>query len=83
MRVRARRGRARRRCTPALRAQPPALTLAPAPPAALAEEAAKGLTGAAKTLCIPMEQPDMPADQECFCGCGQKAVAWTLWGRSY
>jgi prolyl-tRNA synthetase len=47
------------------------------------EEAAKGLTGAAKTLCIPMEQPDMPADQQCFCGCGHKATAWTLWGRSY
>jgi prolyl-tRNA synthetase len=50
---------------------------------AAATEAAKGLTGAAKTLCIPMEQPDMPTDQACFCGCGEKAVSWTLWGRSY
>lgn len=48
-----------------------------------AAEAAKGLTGAAKTLCIPMEQPEMPAEQQCFCGCGHKATAWTLWGRSY
>jgi prolyl-tRNA synthetase len=45
--------------------------------------AAKGLTGAAKTLCIPLEQPDMPPEQACFCGCGSGAVAWTLWGRSY
>jgi prolyl-tRNA synthetase len=46
-------------------------------------EAAKGLTGAAKTLCIPFEQPAMPADQKCFCGCGHAAASWTLWGRSY
>lgn len=50
---------------------------------AAAEEAAKGLTGAAKTLCIPFTQPPMPEGQQCFCGCGHAAVSWTLWGRSY
>lgn len=47
------------------------------------EEAARGLTGAAKSLCIPFGQPTMPEGQLCFCGCGHKAVSWTLWGRSY
>jgi prolyl-tRNA synthetase len=46
-------------------------------------EASKGLTGAAKTLCIPFSQPAMPPGQVCFCGCGHAASAWTLWGRSY
>ena len=48
-----------------------------------AVEASKGLTGAAKTLCIPFEQPPMPAGQKCFAGCGHDATAYTLWGRSY
>jgi hypothetical protein len=26
---------------------------------------------------------DVPAGQQCFCGCGHEATAWTLWGRSY
>ena len=46
-------------------------------------EASKGLTGAAKTLCIPFEQPALPEGQCCYTGCGHKAVSWTLWGRSY
>jgi prolyl-tRNA synthetase len=50
--------------------------------AAEAVEASKGLTGAAKTLCIPCEQPAMPAGTLCFC-CGQEAQTWALWGRSY
>lgn len=48
-----------------------------------AEEAARSLTGAAKTLCIPFNQPAMPDDMMCFTGNGKKATAWTLWGRSY
>jgi len=40
------------------------------------------LTGAAKSLCIPFEQPDLPSGTKCF-GCDSKAVAWTLFGRSY
>ena len=46
-------------------------------------EASKGLTGAAKTLCIPFEQPPLPAGTKCFSGLGQDAVGWALWGRSY
>jgi len=50
---------------------------------AAGEDAApKGLTGAAKTLCIPFEQAEMSEGQKCFC-CGEPAVSWTLWGRSY
>jgi prolyl-tRNA synthetase len=41
------------------------------------------LSGAAKTLCIPMDQPAMPEGQLCFTGCGKPATAWALWGRSY
>lgn len=48
-----------------------------------AVEASKGLTGAAKTLCIPFEQPVLSEGQQCYTGCGHKASAWTLWGRSY
>ena len=51
--------------------------------AAAAAEPSKGLTGAAKTLCIPFAQPDMAPGRACFCGCGHDAVSWTLWGRSY
>lgn len=51
--------------------------------AADATEAAKGLTGAAKTLCIPFNQPPLDESQKCFTGCNHKAVSWTLWGRSY
>jgi prolyl-tRNA synthetase len=51
---------------------------APAP-----EEAGKGLTGAAKTLCVPMEQPPMPEGTMCFTGNDKPARVWALWGRSY
>ena len=47
------------------------------------EEAAKGLSGAAKTLCIPFNQPPMPEGTLCFTGNGKPAKSWTLWGRSY
>jgi len=40
------------------------------------------LTGAAKSLCIPFEQPELPAGTKCFC-CGQPAKSWTIFGRSY
>ena len=40
------------------------------------------LTGAAKSLCIPFEQPDLPEDTRCI-GCEQLAKNWTLFGRSY
>ena len=54
------------------------------------EEALKGeqedertaTSAAAKTLCIPFEQPDLPEGTKCFFT-GKPAVNWTLWGRSY
>jgi prolyl-tRNA synthetase len=48
------------------------------------EEAALGekLTGAAKSLCIPFDQPQLPAGQTCV-HCTQPAVHYTLFGRSY
>eukprot|EP00501_MAST-03F_sp_TOSAG23-6_P002680 GSMAST32.ASY1.ANO1.2827.1 assembled CDS len=49
----------------------------------LAEEAAKGLTGSAKTLCLPFSQPPMPKGTKCFTGNGKDATSWCLWGRSY
>jgi prolyl-tRNA synthetase len=46
------------------------------------EDEEKQLSGAAKTLCIPFEQPEMPEGACCF-HCGKAAKSWTLWGRSY
>jgi len=40
------------------------------------------LTGAAKSLCIPFEQPPLEIGTKCF-ACSSDAVAWTLFGRSY
>jgi len=40
------------------------------------------LSGAAKSLCMPFDQPALAADQKCFC-CGKPAKTWCLWGRSY
>ncbi len=37
---------------------------------------------AAKSLCIPLEQPDLPPGTKCFIS-GKPAVKWVLWGRSY
>jgi len=41
------------------------------------------LSGAAKSLCIPFDQPELLAETKCFAGCGSDAKAWTLFGRSY
>jgi prolyl-tRNA synthetase len=46
------------------------------------EEQQLALTGAAKTLCTPFDQPQLPQGAKCF-ACGQDAVSWTLFGRSY
>eukprot|EP00474_Spongospora_subterranea_P009104 CRZ09562.1 hypothetical protein [Spongospora subterranea] len=43
---------------------------------------AEKLTGSAKSLCIPFDQPDLPSGTKCFC-CGVVAKSWTLFGRSY
>ncbi|CAM9634664.1 unnamed protein product, partial [Discosporangium mesarthrocarpum] len=37
---------------------------------------------AAKTLCIPLDQPDLPEGTTCFIS-GKPATCWVLWGRSY
>ena len=45
------------------------------------------LNGSAKTLCIPFNQPHLPAGTPCFTagprGTNDEAVSWCLWGRSY
>lgn len=43
---------------------------------------ARGLSGKAKTLCTPLDQPELPDDALCF-ACGSKAKGWTWFGRSY
>ena len=37
---------------------------------------------AAKTLCIPFDQPSLPEGTKCFIS-GKPAKCWVLWGRSY
>jgi len=37
---------------------------------------------AAKTLCIPFDQPKLPEGTKCFVS-GLPATCWVLWGRSY
>ncbi|KAF3515906.1 hypothetical protein DY000_02061964 [Brassica cretica] len=46
------------------------------------EARTKGETGAAKTLCSPFEQPELPEGTLCFAS-GKPAKKWTYWGRSY
>jgi len=41
------------------------------------------LTGSAKSLCIPFDQPELKPGTKCFAECGSDAVTWTLFGRSY
>jgi len=47
------------------------------------EEFAPALSGAIKTLCIPLVQPEMPEGQRCFFKKDQLAKRWCLMGRSY
>ncbi|KAF5732047.1 bifunctional glutamate/proline--tRNA ligase-like [Tripterygium wilfordii] len=42
----------------------------------------KGEIGAAKTLCSPFDQPELPEGTKCFAS-EKPAVKWTYWGRSY
>lgn len=37
---------------------------------------------AAKTLCIPFDQPELPEGTKCIAS-GNPATCWVLWGRSY
>ncbi|KAE8008396.1 hypothetical protein FH972_004912 [Carpinus fangiana] len=42
----------------------------------------KGEIGAAKSLCSPFDQPELPEGTVCFAS-GKPAKKWTYWGRSY
>jgi prolyl-tRNA synthetase len=46
------------------------------------EDAQTSTSVAAKTLCIPFKQPDLPPGTKCFAS-GEEAKCWVLWGRSY
>ena len=41
------------------------------------------LSGKAKTLCIPYDQPEGGAEGKTCIGCGNDATCWVLLGRSY
>eukprot|EP01114_Cavostelium_apophysatum_P005063 TRINITY_DN1565_c0_g1_i1.p1 TRINITY_DN1565_c0_g1~~TRINITY_DN1565_c0_g1_i1.p1 ORF type:complete len:582 (+),score=158.15 TRINITY_DN1565_c0_g1_i1:70-1746(+) len=51
-------------------------------PEELKPEEFEPLTGAAKSLCIPFDQPALEEGQKCF-QCGEAAKHWVLWGRSF
>jgi len=46
------------------------------------EDERTSTSAAAKTLCIPFDQPELPAGTPCFFT-GKPALTWVLWGRSY
>jgi prolyl-tRNA synthetase len=46
------------------------------------EDARTSTSVAAKTLCIPFAQPDLPEGTKCIAS-GLPATCWILWGRSY
>ncbi|KAJ1456739.1 hypothetical protein M885DRAFT_439357 [Pelagophyceae sp. CCMP2097] len=46
------------------------------------EDARTATSLAAKTLCVPHDQPDLPPGTKCFFT-GLPATCWVLWGRSY
>lgn len=46
------------------------------------EDARTSTSAAAKTLCIPFDQPPLPEGTQCFIS-GKPAKCWVLWGRSY
>lgn len=46
------------------------------------EDAKTATSVAAKTLCIPFKQPELPEGTKCFAS-GLPATCWVLWGRSY
>jgi len=50
---------------------------------ALQSDEESGLTGAAKSLCIPFDQPELVPGTKCFGECGGDAKQWCFFGRSY
>jgi prolyl-tRNA synthetase len=47
-----------------------------------AEDEKTSTSVAAKTLCIPFDQPELPEGTKCIAS-GLPATCWVLWGRSY
>jgi prolyl-tRNA synthetase len=47
-----------------------------------AEDEQTATSVAAKTLCIPFDQPELPEGTKCIAS-GLPATCWVLWGRSY
>lgn len=47
-----------------------------------AEDEKTATSVAAKTLCIPFDQPELPPGIKCIAS-GMDATCWVLWGRSY
>jgi len=47
-----------------------------------AEDSRTSTSVAAKTLCIPFTQPELPEGTKCIAS-GKPATCWVLWGRSY
>ena len=47
-----------------------------------AEDDRTATSVAAKTLCIPFDQPELPEGTKCIAS-GLPATCWCLWGRSY
>ncbi|KRX03296.1 YbaK/aminoacyl-tRNA synthetase-associated domain [Pseudocohnilembus persalinus] len=45
-------------------------------------ESEQQLTGAAKSLCMPLQQDELKEGDVCF-QCGKQAKKWVYWGRSY
>eukprot|EP00744_Colponema_vietnamica_P032582 GILI01052931.1.p1 GENE.GILI01052931.1~~GILI01052931.1.p1 ORF type:complete len:137 (+),score=42.18 GILI01052931.1:54-413(+) len=45
-------------------------------------EKVEKLSGAAKSLCMPFNQPEITEEDRCV-GCGAAAKKWCLFGRSY
>ena len=46
------------------------------------EEETTATSVAAKTLCIPFDQPEMEKGMKCIAS-GLEATCWCVWGRSY
>lgn len=48
----------------------------------LEEDVRTSVSAAAKSLCMPLEQPPLEEGAVCFIS-GKPATTWMLWGRSY
>jgi len=46
------------------------------------EDSRTSTSAAAKSLCMPFDQPELEEGTKCFIS-GKDATTWMLWGRSY